>query len=302
MKRRDFITLVGGAATWPLAARAQQPDAKRRIGIFMNFAAADAQSEVRVSSFLHGMQELGWTVGRNIEIDYRWSTGDPNSTRKDAAELIALKPDVILASASATLGMLQQLTHTVPIVFVGVIDPVGAGFVETLSRPGGNITGFTPFEYGTSGKWPELLKEIAPDVTRAAVLRDPRVASGIGQLGAIQSVAPSLRIELSPVAVNDAGDIERAITAMSRSPNGSLIIVGAPSIAVHRELIISLAARHRLPAVYPYSFYVADGGLISYGPDVVVESRGGISPPRAPRTVHEPLDSHGSRWSAVAIA
>jgi len=270
--RREFIALFCGASViWPFAARAQQPERMRRIGVFMNFAAADSQSQVRIASFLQGLQESGWTVGRNVEIDYRWSTGNADSTRSDAAELVALRPDVILASASLTLAALQQLTHTVPIVFVNVVDPVGAGFVETLSRPGGNITGFTPFEYGTSGKWPELLKEIAPGVTRVAVIRDSMVGSGIGQLGAIQSVAPSLGMDLSLVGVRDDGEIERAITAFSRAPHGGLIIAASPSVAVHRELIIALAARYGLPAIYPFSFYVTIGGLISYGPDIVIE-------------------------------
>ena len=274
IRRREFVSLLGGAAVaWPLAADAQQGERMRRIGVLMNFAEDDSQSQVRVASFLQGLQELGWTVGRNVQIDYRWGVGDADRNRRNAAELVALAPDVILTSASAVTAALQQTTRTVPIVFVNVVNPVGAGFVASLARPGGNATGFTPFEYGMSGKWLELLKQIAPGVTRAAVLRNPIVASRSGQLGAIEAVAPSFRVELSPVSVRDADEIKRAITAFARVPNGGLIIVGAPSVAIHRDLIVALAAQHRLPAVYPYRLYVAGGGLISYGPDVVAPFR-----------------------------
>ena len=274
MKRRAFISLIGGAAVaWPLAARAQQAQRMRRIGVFMNYAEDDPQSQVRLASFLHGLQELGWTAGRNVQIDYRWGVGDADRNRRNAAELVALAPDVILASASAVTAALQQTTRTVPIVFVNVLDPVGAGFVQSMARPGGNATGFTPFEYGMSGRWLELLQQIAPGVRRAVVLQNPIVASRSGQLGAIEALAPSFRVELSVVGVRDAGEIERAITAFARVPNGGLIIVGAPSVAIYHDLIVTLAAQHRLPAVYPYRIYVAGGGLISYGPDLVAQFR-----------------------------
>jgi putative ABC transport system substrate-binding protein len=268
--RRDFITLLGGAAAaWPLAARAQQASQIRRIGVLMNLAEDEAEAPRRVGAFLQGLQELGWTDGRNVRIDYRWAGGDAERIRRSAAELVALAPDVILANASPSVVALQQATRTVPIVFVNVADPVGAGFVEGLARPGGNATGFTLFEYGISGKWLELLKEIAPRVARVAVLRDPAIAAGSGQLGAIQSVAPSFGVELSPLGVRDAPEIERAVTAFARSSNGGLIVTASGLANIHRDLIITLAARHRLPAVYSYRFFVAGGGLISYGPDRV---------------------------------
>jgi putative tryptophan/tyrosine transport system substrate-binding protein len=216
---------------------------------------------------------LGWTVGRNVRIDFRWAAGDIDRNRRNAAELVALAPDVILAAGSFGVGQLQQVTRTVPIVFVNVIDPVGGGFVESLARPGGNATGFANFEYGISGKWLELLKQIAPHVTRVAVLRDPSRASGSGQLGALQSAAPSFGVELSPIGLRDAGEIERAISAFARASNGSVIVTSGTQSIVHRKLIITIAARHRLPAVYPYRFYVSDGGLISYGPDHIEQYR-----------------------------
>jgi putative tryptophan/tyrosine transport system substrate-binding protein len=270
MKRRQFITLLGGAAVaWPLTARAQQPERMRRIGVLMGQAADDPEAKARVAAFLQGLQQLGWADGRNVRIDTRWATTNPDDIRRHAAELVALAPDVILAATgTATVAPLLQATRTVPIVFTVVIDPVGAGFVTSLARPGGNATGFTIFEYGMSGKWLELLKAIAPGVTRAAVLRDQAIASGIGQFAAVQAVAPSLGVELSPVDVRDAGEIERAVTAFARSSNGGLIVTASGLASRHRDLIIALAARHRLPAVYPWRYFVTGGGLISYGADL----------------------------------
>jgi len=276
MRRREFIMLIGGAAAaWPLAGRAQQPERVRRIGVLMNLASDDAEGQARLAAFHQGLQQLGWTVGRNVQIDYRWGAGNADYIRKFAAELVALAPDVILTTGAVALGPLQQVSRTVPIVFVNVTDPVGGGFVASLGRPGGNATGFTSIEYGMSGKWLELLKEIAPRVTRAAIIRDPTFASGIGQLGAIQSVAPSFGVEVSPIGVDvrDVSGIERAITAFARSPNGGLIVTTNASAAVHRDLIIALAARHRLPAVYPYRYYVTRSGLISYGPNTIDQYR-----------------------------
>jgi putative ABC transport system substrate-binding protein len=270
MKRREFITLLGGAAAaWPLAARAQQREKMRRIGVLMNLAADDAEGQARLAAFLQGLQEAGWAVGRNVRIELRWGAGDADRFRKQAAELVALAPDVVLASGSPVVGPLLQATRTVPIVFVQVVDPVGAGLVASLARPGGNATGFTAFEYGISGKWVELLKEIAPGVTRVAVLRDAASISGIGQLGAIQSVASSFGMELTPVGVSDAGEIERAATAFARASNGGLIVTPVTLAIVHRDLIITLAARHRLPAVYGLRPFVTAGGLISYGQDSI---------------------------------
>jgi putative ABC transport system substrate-binding protein len=266
MKRREFISLLGGAAAaWPLTARAQQGERMRRIGVLMNLTADDPETSARVTAFAQGLQQLGWTDGRNVRIDYRWSAGDADLSRKYAAELVALAPDVILANGSPAVAPLQQLTRTVPIVFVYIVDPVGAGFVESLPRPGGNITGFTFFEYGMSAKWLELLKEIVPQLKQAAVLRDPTIASGAGQYAVIQAVAPSLGVELRAVGVGDAGEIERAITAFARSSNGGLIVTGSSLAAVHRDLIVTLAARHRLPAVYPFRYFAARGGMMSYG-------------------------------------
>jgi putative ABC transport system substrate-binding protein len=268
MRRREFITVLGGAAAaWPLYARAQQGDRMRRIGVLMSLTAEDPEGQVRLTAFLQGLQQLGWTDGRNVRIDTRWGAGDADRSRRYAAELIALAPDVILASGTSTMGPLLRATRTVPIVFTQVTDPVGAGFVDSLARPGGNATGFTLSEYGISGKWLELLKEIAPRVTRVAVLRDPDMAAGSGQLGAIQSVAPSFGVELSPVNVRDAPEIERAVAAFARSPNGGLIVSASGLAIVHRDLIITLAARHRLPAVYFARYFVTGGGLISYGSD-----------------------------------
>ena len=274
MKRREFITLLGGAVSLPLAVHAQQADSMRRVGVLFGSAADDPESRVRIGVFTQGLAQLGWTDGRNVRIDTRWATTNPDDIRRHAAELAALAPDVILsANGTATVAPLLQATRTVPIVFVVVIDPVGAGFVTSLARPGGNATGFTLFEYGLSGKWLELLKEIAPGVTRAAVLRDPTIASGIGQFAGVQAVAPSLGVELSPVDVRDAGEIERAVTAFARSGNGGLIATSSSLTTRHRDLIITLAARHKLPAIYGGRWYVADGGLLSYGPDYVDQFR-----------------------------
>jgi ABC-type uncharacterized transport system substrate-binding protein len=268
MRRRDFIKVIAGLAiTWPLGARAQQGERMRRIGVLMNLAADDPEALGRITAFVQGLQELGWSDGRNVRIIARWAAGDADNFRKYSAELVALAPDAILATSTPAVLALQQATHTVPIVFVQVIDPVGAGLVASLARPGGNTTGFGLFEYGTSGKWVELLKEIAPGVRRVAVLRDLTI--GIGQLAAIQAVAPSLGVELNAVGTQDADEIERAVTAFARSPNGGLIVTAGTSTAVHRELISTLAARHRLPAIYPFRYFVIDGGLISYGPDSI---------------------------------
>src|SRR6516162_5034813 len=267
--RREFITLLGGAAAWPLAARAQQPERMRRIGVFMPLAADDKQAQARLAAFLQGLQELGWTDGRNVRIDYRWAAGDAERIRRYAVELAALAPDVILAGGRGVIQTLMQATRTVPIVFTQTPDPVGAGFVNSLARPGGNVTGFLVFEYGISAKWLELLKEITPHVTRAAVIRDAAIASGTGQWGALQSVAPSFGVELSPVNMLDAGEIERALAAFARSPNGGLIVAASTLAIVHHEPIITLAARYRLPAVYSGRFFVTAGGLTSYGPDSI---------------------------------
>jgi len=269
VKRREFITLLGGAvAAWPLAAHAQSSPV-RRIGVLMTLAADDPEEQVRVAAFLQGLQQLGWSVGRNVQIDYRFGAGDPDRIRKYAAELVALAPDVILATGGPTVGALQKSSRTVPILFVGAIDPVAGGWVASLARPGGNATGFTSFEFSMSGKWLELLKQIAPQVRRVAFIRDPTTPAGSGQFGAIQTASSSFGVELSPIDVREVAEIERAVTAFAREPNSGLI-VGSTSLAVmHRELIITLAARHRLPAVYPFRFYVKAGGLISYGPDQV---------------------------------
>jgi len=245
----------------------------RRVAALMPYTANDPQAQNRNAAFLQGLQQLGWTVGQNVQIDYRWSEGSEDDTRKYAAELVGLAPDVIFTSGSAALGPLRRATRTVPIVFVLVPDPVGAGFVDSLARPGGNITGFTQFEYGIGAKWLEVLKEIAPNTTRAAVIRDPAITAGIGQWGAIQSVSPSVAIEVSPVNLVDAGEIDRGLTAFARSPNGGLIVTGSALTVVHRDLIIALAARLRLPAVYYDRYFVAAGGLISYGSNNVEQYR-----------------------------
>jgi putative tryptophan/tyrosine transport system substrate-binding protein len=271
VKRREFITLFGGAAAgWPLAARAQQPERVRRIGVLMSAVEGDQRGLENITAFAQGLAELGWTVGRNVRIEYRWGAGDLDRFRRYAAELIALSPDVVLATAGSIVGAFQQASRTVPIVFVTTVDPVGGGWVDSLSRPGTNATGFAAYEFSMSGKRLELLKEIAPGVKRVAVIRDPSVPAGSGGLAAIQTVAPSLGVELTPVGVRDAGEIERAITAFARGSNGGLILVGpSSSVARYRDLIIALAARHRLPATYPGGLYVTAGGLISYGPDPI---------------------------------
>jgi putative tryptophan/tyrosine transport system substrate-binding protein len=274
MKRREFIRLLGGAAAWPLAARAQQPERMRRIGALNGGSSADdPDGQARLAAYLQQLQQLGWTDGRNVRIDYRWGLGDADNIRKYTAELVALAPDVIFAAGTAAVGPMLQATRTVPIVFALVADPVGAGFVDSLSRPGGNATGFLMFEYSLSGKWLEVLKQIAPGVTRAAVIRDPAISAGTGQFGVIQSVAASLGVEVSPVNVRDAVEIERAIAAFARSPNGGLIVTASALSAVHRDLIIALSARHKLPAVYYERYFVGAGGLISYGPDFVDQYR-----------------------------
>jgi len=283
MKRREFITLLGGAAaTWPLAVRAQQGERMRRIGVLMTVAADDAEGQARVVAFGQGLAQLGWTVGRNMQIDIRWTAGKADDTRKYATELVALAPDVVLAAGGGGVGPLLQVTGTVPIVFTQVTDPVGAGFVESLGRPGGNATGFINFEYGMSVKWLELLKEIAPRVSRVAVLRDPTQSGGPAQFAAIQGAAPSFGVEVSPVGVRDGAEIKRAVTAFARGSNDGVIVLTTGLTLVHRELIISLAARHRLPAVYTDRTFVTGGGLISYGPDRMEQFRlaAGFSPLR----------------------
>ena len=273
MKRREFITLLCGAAAWPLAARAQQGERMRRIGVLEPIAAESPDGKARQGAFLQRLQQLGWIDGRNVRIDTRWSAGNDAETRKYATELAALAPDVILTAGSAAIEPMRQATRTVPIVFVIVPDPVGAGFVESLSRPGRNATGFMMFEYNLSGKWLELLKEITPGVTRAAVLRDPAITAGIGQFAVIQSVAPSVGVDVSPISVREVAEIERGIAAFARSPNGGMLVTASALAAVHRDLIITLAARYKLPAVYVQWHFVASGGLISYRPDFIDQYR-----------------------------
>jgi len=273
MQRRDFITLLGGAAaTWPFAARAQQPEPMRRIGILTGIAGEDAQTKVRITAFLQELQKFGWTEGRNLRIDLRGGAGNIVDTRKYAKELVALAPDVILASGATPVALLLEATRTVPIVFTIVVDPMGAGFIEKLSRPGGNATGYMMFDYSLSGKWVELLKQVAPGVTQAAVLRDSSSA-GVGQFAVIQAGAPSLGLEVSAINVSDAREIDRAVTAFAREPNGGLIVTAGPLTVVHRDLIVTLAARHKLPAIYFDRTPVAGGGLMSYGPDLVGQFR-----------------------------
>jgi putative tryptophan/tyrosine transport system substrate-binding protein len=273
-KRREFITLLGGAAAaWPLAVRAQQRERMRSVGVLTPFAAHNTEGQNRVTAFAQALQQLGWSVGQNARLHYRWGDGTSATIQKYAAELVALAPDVILADSSAALSPLLQATQTIPIVFAIVADPVGAGYVETLARPGGNATGFTPFEYGVAGKWLELLKEIAPRVTRAAILRDPAIAAGPGQFGALQAVAPSLGVELRAVNVRDADEIERSIAGFAQGSNGGLVVTGSAAAAAHRDLIVTLAARHRLPAVYNARLYGEIGGLVCYGADFLDQFR-----------------------------
>jgi putative tryptophan/tyrosine transport system substrate-binding protein len=272
MKRREFVAALGGAVAWPLVASAQQPERVRRIGVLMSSAADDPVGQARVKAFQQGLQQLGWTDGHNVRIDYRWAAGNVENSRKYAAELVAVAPDVILA-VGGTTGPVLRASRTVPIVFTNTSDPVGSGFVNSLSRPGGNATGFMLFEYSLSAKWVELLKQIAPGVTRVAVLRDPTITSGIGQFSVIQSVAPSVGVEVTPINLDDTGEIGRAVTAFARTANGGLIVAASATATAHRDLIITLAARHKMPAVYFNRVYVTDGGLISYGPDQVDQFR-----------------------------
>jgi ABC-type uncharacterized transport system substrate-binding protein len=273
MKRREFISLLSGAAAWPLAVGAQQSERMRRVGVLIPRASNDPESRARIAAFQQGLQQWGWTERRNARIDILWPGGSAEAIRKASAELAALAPDVILAHGGATVGPLLMATSAVPVVFVSVTDPVGAGFVDNLARPGGNATGFILFEYTLSGKWLELLKEIAPGVMRVAVLRDAAMGAGPGQFGVIQALAPSLGLEVAPVNVRDTGEIERSVAGFARSSNGGLIVTGSALTAVHRDLIVTLAARHKLPAVYFERPFVTGGGLVSYGPDVVDQYR-----------------------------
>jgi len=274
VKRREFITLLCGAATtWPLAANAQQQEGMRRIGMLTGIAGEDVQTKARIAAFLQELQKLGWTEGRNFRMDIRAGAGNLATIRKYAADLVALAPDVIVVSGTTPVTLLLEATHKVPIVFTLVVDPMGAGFVNKLSRPGGNVTGFMNFDYSLSGKWVELLKQVAPGVTQVAVLRDTSSSGGIGQFAVIQAVAPSLGLEASTINVGDPREMDRAVTEFAREPNGGLIVTAAPSTVVHRDLIIALAARHKLPVVYFDRTPVAEGGLISYGADLVGQFR-----------------------------
>jgi ABC-type uncharacterized transport system substrate-binding protein len=270
--RRTFVSLLGGAAAWPLAARAQQGDRLRRIGVLMHVPADEPEAQARLLAFLQGLQEAGWSVGRTLRIDYRWSVGDAARLFADAQELVALRPDVVLAGVGATTMVLMQATRTVPVVFAQSVDPVGNGYIESMARPGGNATGFIQFEYSFSGKWLELLKEIAPSVTRVAVVREPGVA-GIGQWTIIQALAQSMGVELKPIGLSNAGDIERAIGRFASEPNGGMIVVVSAASLNHRDLIVGLAARHGLPTVYAQRIFVTGGGLITYGPDIASQYR-----------------------------
>jgi ABC-type uncharacterized transport system substrate-binding protein len=276
MRRRDLIAALGGAAAapalWPLAARAQQGERMRRIAVLAG-GAGDEDRQERNTAFVQALQNLGWTVGRNVQIDYRTASGGLDALRRYAAEIVALAPDVILTSGSVSMAPLLRATRTIPIVFTNVADPVGAGFVKSLSKPGGNVTGFMQAEYDLSGKWLELLKQIVPSVTRAAVLRDPEDTAGIGQFAVIQSVARSVGVEVSPINVRDTGELESIVADFARSPNGGLVVTASAPATIHRKLIISTAARHKLPAIYPRRLHVADGGLMSYGSDVVDMNR-----------------------------
>jgi ABC-type uncharacterized transport system substrate-binding protein len=273
VKRREFITLLSGAAAWPYGARAQQGERVRRVGVLMYWGADDAEGRARLAALTQALQQSGWSEGRNLHIDPRFAT-DADELRRHATELVALAPDVLVAaSGTASVAALLQATRSVPIVFVTVIDPVGAGFVANLARPGGNATGFTVFEYSMGGKWLELLKEVAPRVTRAAVLRDATIAAGPGLFGAVQALAPSVGVDVRPLDVRDAGEIERAVTAFAQTPNGGLIVFGSPAATIHRDLIVTLAAKHRLPATYSARYFATVGGLITYGPDFLDQHR-----------------------------
>jgi putative ABC transport system substrate-binding protein len=268
IRRRKFLATLGGAAAaWPLAARAQQAERIRRIGVLTPLAANDAEGQARLTAFAQGLHHWGWIVGQNVRIEYLWGDGKLDTMRKYATELVALAPDVILAHSSTAVAPLLQATRTIPIVFTAVADPVGAGYVDSLARPGGNVTGFTVFEYSMGGKWLELLKEVAPRVTRAVVLRDSTIAAGPGLFGAVQALAPSVGVDVRPVDARDAGEIERAVTAFAQSPNGGLVVFGSPGATIHRDLIVTLAAKHRLPATYSARHFATAGGLITYGPD-----------------------------------
>jgi putative ABC transport system substrate-binding protein len=272
MRRREFIGLLGGAAAMPFAARAQQGERVRRIGVLSALTEDDPESMARRAAFEQALKALNWTNGSNLRVDYRWAANDAERIRKLAAEIIALGPDVILISGSIVVTPMMQATRTIPIVFVQDIDPVGSGFVKSLARPGGNVTGFTQFEYSLAAKWVELLKQIAPHVTRAAVIRDPSRGPGIGQFAVVQAIAPSLGMELSPINALDLSEMESEIAAFARAPNGGLVVT-VGGTAFHRDVIIALAAKHRLPAVYPYRYFVSGGGLISYGPDTIDQYR-----------------------------
>ena len=274
LRRREFIALLGGAAAaWPLAARAQQPDRMRRIGVLMPYSADDPEAKARLAAFMQALQLLGWTAGRNVQIEYRWGGNNTDNLRKYAAELVALAPDVILANGIAAMEAVRQATRTVPIVFPVAADPVAAGFVKSLARPGGNVTGFTTYEYTMAGKWLELLKQIAPGVTRAAVFLDAAIPSGAGELGVIQAAAPSLGVEVSPVSEREASEIERALATFARSANGGLIVTAGALTVIHCQLLVTLAAKHKLPAVYPQREFTTVGGLIAYGSDIVDQYR-----------------------------
>jgi ABC-type uncharacterized transport system substrate-binding protein len=273
MRRREFIMLVGGAAAWPTTTYAQQRDGQPRIGVLMTSLADSPEGQARMAAFLQGLQQLGWTDGRSIQIDVRWSGGNDAKTRKNATEVVALAPNVILATGSSSMGPLMQISGSVPVVFVIVPDPVGAGYVDSLARPGGNATGFSLFEYSIGGKWLDLLKQIAPGLTRVAVLRDPVISGGLGQFGAVQSAASSFAVEVTAINMRDATEIERAVTAFATSSGGGLIVTASPLALVHRSLIVTLAARHKLPAIYYERSFIPDGGLISYGPDFIDQYR-----------------------------
>jgi putative tryptophan/tyrosine transport system substrate-binding protein len=274
LRRREFITLLGGAtAAWPLVARAQQGGRMRRVGVLLPSASEDAEFQARLGALLEGLQQSGWSIGRNVRIDIRWATANAAEIRRNAEELVTLAPDVIVAVGASTVGPLLQATRTVPVVFPFAADPVGAGFVDSLARPGGNATGFISFGFSLSGKYLELLKEIAPGVTRVAVLRDAAISTGLGQFSVIQAMAPALGVDVSPINVRDAGEIERTITAFARSPNGGLIVTGSGLAAFHRDLIVALAAQHKLPAVYFDRPFVTAGGLVSYGTDAIDQHR-----------------------------